>query len=129
MISHRLSRKKGMSAHKKTAKPKTVATKTDPRFARIAARLMTGGRVTQARMFGATGLQQNGKYFAMIYRGALVAKLPAGRVAALVKAGKGKPFDPGHGRVMKEWISIPPANSRLWGKIAEEARVFVTATR
>ncbi len=129
MIGRRLSWKKGMSARKKTAKPKTAATETDPRFARIAARLMAGGRVTQARMFGATGLQQNGKYFAMIYRGALVARLPAGRVAALIKAGKGTPFDPGHGRVMKEWISIPAANSRHWGKIAEEARVFVTAPR
>jgi TfoX/Sxy family transcriptional regulator of competence genes len=120
-----------MAVRKKSVKTKaeSPAAATDPRFARIAARLMSNGRVTQARMFGATGLQQNGKYFAMIYRGALVVKLPAERVAALVAAGRGAPFDPGHGRVMKEWVSIPPAHARLWGRIAEEARKFVAAAR
>ena len=107
----------------------TAAATTDPRFARIAARLMADGRVSQARMFGATGLQQNGKYFALVYRGALVVKLPAARVAALVGTGKGAPFDPGHGRVMKEWIAIPPDQARLWGRLADEARAFVTAGR
>ena len=117
-----------MALRKKSVKAKTAASAsaTDPRFARIAARMMADGHVTQARMFGATGLQQNGKYFAMVYRGTLVVKLPAERVAALVAAGQGRPFDPGHGRVMKEWVSILPAHARLWGRIAAEARAYIS---
>lgn len=97
----------------------------DPRFARVAARLIAAGGVKQARMFGATGLARNGRYFAMLYRGALVAKLPPERVAYLVGGGIGEPFDPGHGRVMKQWVSIPADRARLWRRIAEEARAYV----
>lgn len=119
-----------MATRKKAVRNKTGAppAAADPRFARIARRMMADGKVKQARMFGASGLQQNGKYFAMTYRGDLVVKLPAERLAALVAAGKGKPFDPGHGRAMKEWIAVSPAQSRLWGRLSDEARAYVTAT-
>ena len=117
-----------MAARKKATKAKSAkAAVIDPRFARIAARLMADDRVSQARLFGATGLQLDGKVFAMVYRGALVVKLPAARVAALMDADKGAPFDPGHGRVMKEWIAVPPEQARLWGRLADEARTFVMA--
>ena len=39
-------------------------------------------------------------------RGAFVLKLPRERVASLVAAGQGQAFDPGHGRVMKEWVRV-----------------------
>jgi hypothetical protein len=116
-----MAQRKSSSSVPATATPPA----SDARFARIARRLLADRRVSQARMFGATGLQQNGKYFAMCYRGTLVVKLPAPRVADLVAGGKGQPFDPGHGRVMKEWVAIPPDQGRLWGRIAAEARAYV----
>ncbi len=52
-------------------------------------------------------LSLNGKIFAMQVKGKLVVKLPKQRVDELVAARVGTCFDPGHGRLMKEWISIP----------------------
>jgi hypothetical protein len=66
--------------------------------------------------------------FAMLSGGELVLKLPRQRVDELVASGTGNPFDPGHGRIMKEWVTIAPRHSRDWGKLAEEARQFVAAT-
>jgi hypothetical protein len=55
----------------------------------------------------------------------LVVKLPAERVAALIKSGDGVPFDPGHGKLMKEWVAVKPMAKSFWIKLAEEARDFV----
>jgi hypothetical protein len=50
-------------------------------------------------------LKLEGKIFAMLSsKGELVAKLPKARMDELVRARQGKAFDPGHGRVMKEWV-------------------------
>ena len=76
-------------------------------------------------MFGALGLKIGDKYFAMLYKGQLVVKLPADRVTALVASGDGRYFDPGHGRLMKEWIAFAPALAARWGRLAEEAKGFV----
>jgi TfoX/Sxy family transcriptional regulator of competence genes len=75
--------------------------------------------------FGSSGLKADGKIFAMVSRGELVVKLPRERVDELIAAGTGTRFDPGHGRVMKEWVSISPSHARLWQRLAEEAREFV----
>jgi len=40
---------------------------------------------------------------------AMQVKLPKRRVAELVEAGEGQPFDPGRGRKMKEWPAELPA--------------------
>jgi hypothetical protein len=67
----------------------------------------------------------NGKIFAMLGRGsALVVKLPKERVDELVNAGHGKHFDPGHGRLMKEWVAVE-AGAAPWVALAEEAHRFV----
>ena len=56
-----------------------------------------GGR----KAFGASGLKINNKVFAMVSsKGEFVVKLPRERVDALVSAGDGTRFDPGHGRLM-----------------------------
>jgi len=84
----------------------------------------SGGK---AGRFGASGLKVGGKLFAMLARGELVVKLPKQRVDELVASRTGTPFDPGHGRLMKEWISISTRHGRDWDNFAAEARQFIAA--
>jgi hypothetical protein len=53
-------------------------------------------------------------------------KLPRDRVEELTTAGVGHPFEPGTGRVMKEWLSVPTAAGRRWKGLVEEALAFVS---
>jgi hypothetical protein len=100
-------------------------------FARLVARFSDDPSVTppapEGGKFGASGLKVDNKIFAMLSNGELVVKLPRQRVDELIESGTGKPFDPGHGRVMKEWVTVAPGHSRGWAKLAEEARQFVAA--
>jgi hypothetical protein len=75
--------------------------------------------------FGAAGLKVGGKLFATLSKGELVVKLPRARVEELSNSGTGSPFDPGHGRLMNEWITIAPVHARLWRRLADEAKRFV----
>jgi hypothetical protein len=77
-----------------------------------------------ARKFGSNGLKVNGKLFALFTQGTLVVKLPKVRVAALVAARLGTPFDPGHGRLMKEWLTVTSPKAS-WTELAKEAHEFV----
>jgi hypothetical protein len=82
--------------------------------------------VTAGTGFGRSeGLRISGKIFAMLVGGELVVKLPKDRVEDLMASGVGHQFDPGHGRLMKEWVSVTPNASRRWRKLVEEARAFV----
>jgi TfoX/Sxy family transcriptional regulator of competence genes len=96
----------------------------DPEFARVADAFTTDRRVTYGKLFASMGLKVDGKIFAMHSKGRFVAKLPKERVDELVRSGKGEYFDPGHGRLMKEWISL---HGRVpsWVDLAKEARLFV----
>jgi len=59
--------------------------------------------------FGSSALQVGGHIFAMVSsKGGLVLKLPKARVQELEAAGAGDKFDPGHGRLMKEWVVLSP---------------------
>jgi hypothetical protein len=51
-------------------------------------------------------------------------KLPKERVAALVASRVGEPYDPGRGRLMKEWLEVTSAKAS-WIDLAEEAHDFV----
>jgi len=73
--------------------------------------------------FGENAQKVKGKIYAMQVRGRLVVKLPKERVAKLVAAGEAEPFDPGHGRLMKEWAVILRDDDG--GELAREARAFV----
>jgi hypothetical protein len=97
-------------------------------FASIAESELAMPGVTSGTGFGRSeGLRISGKIFAMLVRGELVVKLPKPRVEDLTASGVGHHFDPGNGRLMKEWVAITPGASRRWRKLVEEARAFVTA--
>jgi hypothetical protein len=69
-------------------------------------------------------LKTKRKMFAMLNKGNYVVKLPKERVAALLKSGEGQPYDPGNGRIMKEWVIIPIEHADKWTEFASEAKKF-----
>lgn len=103
----------------------------DPRFAPVVKAMLRAPGVTYGgrKGFGSTGLKVRGKLFAFISsRGRFVAKLPRERVEALVAGKAGKPFEPGPGRVMKEWIEVD-GKPGSWLALAAEAHRFVERGR
>ena len=75
--------------------------------------------------FGSQALKVKNKIFAMLSsRNEFVVKLPRQRVDDLVESGAGRRFDPGHGRLMKEWLVVE-ASPKRWLTLALEALEFV----
>jgi hypothetical protein len=110
--------------------PKSTITET--RFADIVSALGRKPGVASPaepgtrKSFGASGLKVNNKVFAMVSsKGEFVVKLPRQRVDDLVESGDGTRFDPGHGRVMKEWLTVSPKSKLDWLVLATEAMKFV----
>ncbi len=100
-----------------------------PDFDRLALALHSEGGidpppVRASGAFGAFAMKVGGKIFAMPVGGRLVLKLPKAHVDALVAAGSGIRFDPGHGRIMKEWIALTTVPPSQWLTLAREARSF-----
>jgi hypothetical protein len=58
-------------------------------------------------------------------KGRFVVKLPRERVDELVGRGQGRYFDPGHGRLMKEWLEVG-GPSISWLELAREAHAFAS---
>lgn len=46
-------------------------------------------------------------------------------VEALEASGTGQRLDPGHGRLMKEWLALDPESAHQWLPLAREAPCFV----
>jgi len=84
--------------------------------------------IEPARMFGSPGLKVHNKTFAMLVQGHLVVKLPRGRVDQLAAAGTGDRFNLGHGRMMRVWISVRPADPTTCRGLVTEALAHVSAT-
>jgi hypothetical protein len=101
---------------------------SSPDFQRVIRAFARDSRVAvgDGKGFGSGGLKVDGRLFALISsRGQFVAKLPKQRVRELVAQGKGEPFDPGHGRLMREWVALDEGGGLDWVKLAREARRFV----
>ena len=80
------------------------------------------------KKFGSSALKIHDKIFAMISsKGEFVVKLPQQRVDALISSGQGKRFDPGHGRLMKEWLTVEKTSGEVWLRLAKEAMEFVAS--
>lgn len=115
------SASEGARMKKKPAKSPAA----DPLFASIIDAFTADRNVTVGKMFGSIGLKVSGKVFAMVVKGKLVVKLPKERVDTLVASGKGEFFDPGHGRLMKEWVAVGSGGKGSWLALAKEAKHFV----
>jgi hypothetical protein len=102
-----------------------VSSTVEQLFDDVAERLLSGdASIERGRMFGSTALKRDGKVFALCSRGEVVVKLPAERVDELIDAG-GRRFDPGHGRLMREWVSVKPSDAIECGALLAEARAFL----
>src|SRR5262245_51641809 len=110
-----------MSKRTKTVEPGKGA---EQAFARVTRAFADDHEVSFGRLFASDGLKVRGRIFAMMVRGNLVVKLSKARVDALVTAKSGERFDPGHGRLMKEWVVIEPGAGD-WLALSREARAFV----
>ena len=102
----------------------------EQRWASLVETMLAQGAATYGsdgpeRAFGATSLKTNGKIFAMVVKDRLVVKLDRRRVDELVETGKGRHFDPGHGRLQKEWLDIDAALDDEWLDLATESEAFV----
>ncbi len=109
----------------------------EERFAKIVKALRSHSGVTppldetqSKKRFGSSGLKIHDKIFAMISsKGEFVVKLPQYRVDGLIASGEGKRFDTGHGRLMKEWLTVETTSDEVWLRLAKEAMEFVGSNR
>ena len=108
----------------------------EERFARLVDVMLRRSELTYGsagpgpeRAFGSTSLKTNGKIFAMLVKDRLVVKLVRRRVDALVASGDGERFDPGHGRLMKEWFALASGSDDDWLALATESEAFVAGRR
>jgi hypothetical protein len=79
--------------------------------------------VAPGQMFGMPCLKRGGKVVAGFWKdGGLTVKLTdtAAREQALELDGVGL-FDPGMGRVMREWVLVPSAQADRWDELVEQA--------
>jgi hypothetical protein len=102
---------------------------TQKRFGAVASALADEPNVSVGasgkKGFGSSALRVGGKIFAMVSSsGHFVVKLPKQRVDELERAGAGQRFDPGHGRLMKEWLSLDAGSREDWLALAREALQF-----
>jgi hypothetical protein len=107
--------------------PPELTAALDDAIAGIRAR---GHELGTSKMFGSSGFKTSpetgSKVFVMVYRGRLVAKLPADRVTDLASTGQATAFDSGHGRPSREWADFLDISPEAVAAIAEEAHVFVS---
>jgi hypothetical protein len=112
---------------------RTTETTPELRYAKIVEALLNNPAVDKGsgkKGFGSSGLRINNKIFAMLSsKGNFVVKLPKHRVDFLVAAGSGERFNPGHGRIMKEWLELKPKSDEDWLTLATEAMQYVGSKR
>jgi len=127
-----MSKKRRKAAARSSARSsKRENAADDPRFAPVVAAVAGKGGVTREsrRGFGSGALKVNGKIFAMMTpAAAFVVKIPKARVDELVNQGVGERFEPGPGRIMKEWLGLD-RHAERWAELAKEAYQFVKNQR
>ena len=96
-----------------------------PKFSALVKALAQERGVTYGgKGFGSSALKLGGKIFAMTSsKGQFVVKLSKARVDELVADGIGERFDPGKGKLMREWLAVS-APPKQWLALAKEALAF-----
>lgn len=100
----------------------------EERFKKVASAMRRNSEVSlgATKGFGSSALTVGGKIFAMLApKHGFVMKLPKARVDELVDCGEGTRFEPGPGRVMKEWFVVDAGSDLDWATLASEAMKFV----
>ncbi len=69
-------------------------------------------------------LKINRKMFAMWSHETFVLKMPKERVSELLESKVGLPYDPGNGKIMKEWVIIPEKHINEWIDFTKKAKEF-----
>jgi len=64
------------------------------------------------------------KMFVFLNKENITIKLPKKRVTELLDSGEGLPYDPGNGKIMKEWVTIPHKSSDKWMDFVKEGMEF-----
>jgi hypothetical protein len=80
----------------------------------------------EGRMLHAPALKTGGKAYAFVAGPDVIVKLPASRVAGLIRDGLGQPCAPRAGRPMREWVRIADPDEETRLSYIMEARAFVT---
>lgn len=122
--------KKARSRKGKPQKLSVSAGELDPKFAAVVQEFSGERRVAYGgKGFGSTALKFDGRIFAMLSsKGRFVVKLPRERVDELVGRGQGQYFEPGRGRLMKEWLAVS-GQSISWLELAREAYRFASRSK
>ena len=111
-----------------------MATAAEERWDQLVESMLATGEATygeqegggRRRAFGSNALKTGGRIFALFSHDRLVVKLPATRVKALIEGGAGRRFDPGHGRLMREWLDVGVDDPATWADLAREALAYVS---
>jgi TfoX/Sxy family transcriptional regulator of competence genes len=109
-----------MAKDAKATRSNKSASEVDLSFTPVVKAFVRDRQVSYVKMFASMGLKVNGKVFAVLVKGKFVTKLPRDRVDELVRLGNGTYFDPGHGRLMKEWVAVS-CGQESWVELAREA--------
>ena len=88
---------------------------------------LENSQVEEGTIMGGRCVRVAGEFLALVdYKGSgLVVKLPRERVDQLIADGIGSQFAPA-GKVFREWVSIPEADSRQWAALLREGIAFVS---
>ena len=98
-------------------------TKSPPELVATFAAAMPGSPALARKMFGYPAGFINGRMFMGLFQDGMVMRLPEAARAELIAREGGKPFAPMSGRVMREWVVLPPAivgdRARLGARVAK----------
>jgi hypothetical protein len=108
----------------------TSASEGPELFWRLVESRVQSGSAERGTIMGRACVRAGGAFVAMphSHTGALVVKLSADRVRALIDDGVGEAFAPS-GRVFSEWVSVPEPDESSWAAILDEAFVFASQPR
>ena len=102
------------------------------RFARLALDLADGdaSQLPHREGMGKGSLFVGRKMFAVLDdSGAVVLKLPPARVAELIAEGVGRPWHPGSGAPLKEYVAIGLDQRARWLPLARESRSYMSGKK